>query len=189
MSPEGFWPDPRTDMFDQSNNINSPPWEVPRKRKNRGKELFYFDFCNEELMKCYSGEVTTANKFEVLVDDPIEDPMVHIITTPSKRKMYKKINQEPQDDNFSNAFRVHTDYDDYCENTFNLNLYDNLLFNFIKCKAINFCKSYFLDIIDLDDPTNSLVNDNSNKKQDIVSIRHVVEDKGKYKVKYLKKNV
>ena len=225
MSPKGFWPDPRTDMFDQSKAINSPPWEVPRKRKNRGKKLYYFDLDNDELMKFYDGEVTTANKFEALVEEPIKDPMAHMnyfdldnedlmkvydgeVTTASKfeaqveepikdpmahkntnptiRKICRRMIQEPQDDNPSNTHMLQKDSnkcDECYENAYNLKLYNNLLFNFINCKTINFCRGYSLDIINLDDPISNFKN-NLNKKHDNVCTKYIVEDKGRYKVKY-----
>ena len=107
--PDGFWPDPRTDMFEQSRISNSPPWEVPRKRKNRGNRMYYFDLYNEDLMKFYDGEVTTASKFETQVEEPIKDPMAHKNTNPTIRKISRRMIQEPQDDNPSNTHMLQKD--------------------------------------------------------------------------------
>jgi len=43
-SPAGFWPNPDKEFFLQATDT-PPPWEVPKKRKTRGRtqDFYYYD--------------------------------------------------------------------------------------------------------------------------------------------------
>ena len=51
--------------------IQTPPWEVPKKRKTRGRtQEFYYDLTNDNIIWKQCGEIATFNKFDLI--DPEE---------------------------------------------------------------------------------------------------------------------
>ena len=171
---EGFWPNPRLNKFDIHNN--SPPWEVPRKRKSRGGKRHFFDLCNGELFNYYDGEIATTNRFKILEEDPNLKPMenkdsVNFVGLLDRNKRQNLGRNDPK--NMSVINDVHYG------KTFDSNKQLN---NSLNVKLIKLCKGYSLDLINLNDPIIS--QSNNQNKHNVVCIGHVTEVKNKYNVEY-----
>jgi len=91
-SPKGFWPNPELESFFK---LQTPPWEVPRKRKPKG------DPSRLKLIKPIKydgGEITTRNRFKALEmsidsDDELQNKYKKIqgvLKRTRKRKKHKK---------------------------------------------------------------------------------------------------
>ena len=63
-SPEGFWPNPEKEFFYKA---QTPPWEVPKKRKTRGRtQAFYYHLTSDNVVWKQCGELATFNKFDLI---------------------------------------------------------------------------------------------------------------------------
>ena len=130
-------------MFHQ---ITSTPWEVPKRRKNRGYNKHYFDSSTEELMTYSSGEVSTANRFEVLVDCPTEEEDIANERNSPSRMKTEEINSSPSEGALQNGHTLFNDYNDFFFDLISLKLYKKSFTSFMYCNSINFCSGYFPDL-------------------------------------------
>ena len=80
-SPNGLRPDPRNAICNQ---IISTPCVVPKKRKNRGYNKYYYDPISEDLLKMFYEETPTENKYEALEASTTEG------TNPNKKSQHQK---------------------------------------------------------------------------------------------------
>ena len=122
-SPKGFWPNPDQEPF---HKCQTPPWEVPRKRKTGGLKSRYNHSANNESESDHE-KIVTRNKFYLLNPDLCESESV---TSSMNKNKNSSVENTPTEMNFSSNRK----YDINCnlfsryytsDSTINYNDFDN----------------------------------------------------------------
>ena len=147
-SPAGFWPNPDKELFYK---IQTPPWEVPKKRKTRGRtQEFYYDLTNDNIIWKQCGEIATFNKFDLI--DPEEtrlkstDPE-DIYTSDKKTNDITFTDFHEYNDFFAGDSVINESFHDFMGTR---NKYMSSNKHFMYSNKNNFCSGYFPDFITLD---------------------------------------
>ena len=170
-SPEGFWPNPEKELF---NKPLTPPWEVPRKRKTRGREPdYYYNVTNDNIEWKKCGEITTSNRFDYLEALNNTNDLETLYSTKERNECgevtthdrFKQLYQEeetktsgkkketppgePQEEYQSNTENIiiSESFDDFMKTE---SKYIGKNKHYMYKNKYNFCSGYFPDFITLD---------------------------------------
>ena len=147
-TPRGFWPNPDVEPYHKS---QIPPWEVPRKRKNRGRtQDHYYDLSNENIVWRSGGEISTSNKYDLFnLEDTRLNPDWDDINAEKNILVNQEVNTYSIQENeelYTGMNALNRSYQEFMDTK------SKYLDSINHCMYTNKkCSGYFLDLITLND--------------------------------------